>query len=69
MRIADHCRSLACKQYALSMNPMLPAPRRAELAAAAAWNEQMADEMDSLSLLAASGANLRAMADAYGLTQ
>jgi hypothetical protein len=58
MRIADHCRSLACKQYALSMNPMLPPARRAGLIVVAAWNEQMADEMDKLSPVTATGADL-----------
>lgn len=69
MMIADQCRSLACKCFALSLDPLVPPARREELAVAAAWNERMADAMDSTSPLTASRADLRAMADAYGLTQ
>lgn len=52
MTISDQCRALACQQFAAAACPIIPRTERAALQEAAAWNEQMATEIDALDAIA-----------------
>mgnify|MGYP000971764765 CR=1 FL=1 len=66
MMIADQCRTLACQQFAASLNPWTPPERREHLAAAAEWNEQLATAMDALGVASSGGTDLFALDAAVG---
>ena len=66
MMIADQCRTLACQQFAASLNPWTPPERRAHLAAAAEWNEQLATALDAV-MPSAGGTDLFALGAAVGV--
>lgn len=52
MTIADQCRALAIRQFAAAACPIIPRTERVALQEAAAWNEQMATEIDKLDAIA-----------------